>query len=112
MVGVPRERALDAFLYRLRTPTAEEILRPFPQGRGHRLGQAAESAAAGAPSRRKIRCPARERVAARTHRLDEILSACSRHDDVACAAEIRRRSHIWRLRRWGHLPDAAARRRD
>src|ERR1700737_1566360 len=109
MVGGPGERALDDFLYRLRTPTAEKMLRAFPQGGGHRLGQAAESAPAGAPSRRKIRCPARERVAARTHRLDEILSACGRHDDVACAAEIRSRSHIWRVRRWGHLPHAAAR---
>ena len=33
-----RPRALDAFLHRLRRRPAEEVLRPFPQGRGHRLG--------------------------------------------------------------------------
>ncbi len=52
---VPRHRALDAFLHRLRRRPAEEVLRPFPQRRGHRLGQAAEGAAAGAPSGREIR---------------------------------------------------------
>ena len=47
---VPRHRALDAFLHGLWRRPAEEVLRPFPQGRGDRLGQAAEGAAAGASS--------------------------------------------------------------
>ena len=44
-----RPRALDAFLHRLRRRAAEAVLRPLPQGRGHRLGRAAAGAAAGAP---------------------------------------------------------------
>ena len=50
MAGEPRPRALDAFLHGLRRGAAEEVLRPFPQGREDRLGQAAQGAAAGAPS--------------------------------------------------------------
>ena len=44
-----RPRALDAFLYRLWRRAAEEVLRPFPERREDRLGQAAEGAAAGPP---------------------------------------------------------------
>ena len=69
---VPRPRALDAFLHRLRRRAAEEVLRPFPQGRGHRLEEAAEGAAAGAP-RRQVRRAAREGMAARAHALDQVL---------------------------------------
>ena len=67
MARVPRHRALDAFLHQLRPRPAEEVLRLLPQGRGHRLEQTAQSAAAGAPSRRTLRRAARERVAARAH---------------------------------------------
>ena len=63
---VPRPRALDAFLHRLRRRPAEEVLRPFPQGRGDRLEQAAEGAAAG-PPRRQVRRAAREGMAAQAH---------------------------------------------
>ena len=38
MARSARHRALDAFLHELRRRPAEEVLRPFPQGRGHRLG--------------------------------------------------------------------------
>src|SRR5205814_2561146 len=91
---VPRHRALDAFLYELRRRDAEEVLRALPQGRGYRLGQAAEGAAAGAPSRRKVRRAARERVAARAHRVDKISSAPGRDDDVDGAAESGRLRHL------------------
>ena len=60
-----RPRALDAFLYGLRRRAAEEVLRPFPQGREDRLGQAAEGAAAGPPHRQVRRAP-REGMAARS----------------------------------------------
>ena len=66
MARVPRPRALDAFLHRLRRRAAEEVLRPFPQGREDRLGQAAEGAAAGA-SHRQVRRAAREGMAAQAH---------------------------------------------
>ena len=55
MAGGARLRALDLVLHRLRRDAAEALLRPLPQGRGHRLGQTAEGAAASAPSRRAIR---------------------------------------------------------
>ena len=67
MARSARHRALDAFLHELRRRPAEALLRPLPEGRGHRLGQAAESAASGPPSRREIRRAARERMAARAH---------------------------------------------
>ena len=51
MAGGARHRALDAFLHRLRPRTAAALLRPFPARQERRLGQAAESAAAGAPHR-------------------------------------------------------------
>ena len=46
----------------------------FLHGQEHRLGQAAERAAAGAPSRRQIRRARRERMAARAHAVDQVLS--------------------------------------
>ncbi len=67
MAGSARHRALDAFLHRLRPRAAAQVLRFLPQGRGHRLGQAAARAAAGAPSGREIRRARRERVADRAH---------------------------------------------
>ncbi len=60
-------RALDPLLHRLRRRPAEAVLRPLPQGRGHRLGPAAPGAAAGAPPRRALRRAARGRVAAGAH---------------------------------------------
>ena len=42
-------------LYRLRPRAAAQVLRLFPEGRGHRLAPAAARAAAGAPSGRKVR---------------------------------------------------------
>ena len=62
--------------------SAEAVLRAFPQGRGHGLGQAAARAPAGPPSGRKVRCPRGERMAARRARswtkfyLDPRISAC------------------------------------
>ncbi len=87
MARVPRHRALDAFLHRLRRGAAEEVLRPLPQGRGHRLEQAAEGAAAGAPSRREVRRAARERMAAGAHPVDQVPSPSGRHDDVDAGAD-------------------------
>ena len=60
VAGGARHRALDAFLYRLRPRAAAQVLRLFPEGRGHRLGQAAARAVAGAPSGRKVRRARRE----------------------------------------------------
>ncbi len=62
---------------------AEALLRPFPQGRGHRLGQAAAGRAQHPPSRRKLHAARRERMADRPHAMDEVLpaarGACARH---------------------------------
>ena len=57
---------------RISTPTTAassscKLLRLFPARQGHRLGQAAEGAAAGAPSGREIRRARRERMAAQAH---------------------------------------------
>src|SRR5262249_28787824 len=87
MAGGARNRALDPFLYELRGRPAETVLRPLPQGRGHRMGQAAEGILAGAPPRREIRCAERERVAARAHQVDEVLSSAGRHDAFGDAAK-------------------------
>ncbi len=67
------------FYSELRRGAAEAILRPLPQRRGHRLGAAAARVAQHPPSRREVRAARRERMAARAHALDEILS-CSRTD--------------------------------
>ena len=48
---MPRHRALDPLLHRLRRRAAEEVLRPFPQRPEDRLGQAAQGAVAGPPHR-------------------------------------------------------------
>src|SRR5581483_3635873 len=55
VAGEPRPRALDALLYGLRARLAEEVLRPFPQGRKDGLGQTTEGAAADPPCRREVR---------------------------------------------------------
>ena len=73
-----RHRALDAFLHRLRPRAAAQVLRLFPEGRGHWLGQAAARAAAGAPSGRDVRRARRERMADRAHAMDEALSRTRR----------------------------------
>ncbi len=96
MARSARHRALDAFLHGLRRRPAEEVLRPLPQRRGHRLGQAAEGAAAGAPSRREIRRAARERMAARAHAMDQVLRPSGRHDDVDRDAEFAKLGHLCR----------------
>src|SRR5262249_54309326 len=66
-------RALDPLLHRLRAQAAARLLRPRPARQSERLGRAAEGAAAGTASRRKIRRARRERVAARADELDEAL---------------------------------------
>src|SRR5215510_5097902 len=73
VAGGARARALDAFLHGLWIGSAEEILRPLPQGRSDRLGQAAEGTFAGASSGREIRRAARERVAPRAYAMDQVL---------------------------------------
>ena len=94
---------------------AEAVLRPFPQGRGHRLGHAAARAAAGAPCR-PVRRAARERMAAGAHAMDasfyldpQALDArptppakTGKHAQLRCAG---RRRHL-------HLAAARARDRD
>ena len=50
---------------------AAALLRPFPQRRGHRLGQAAEGRAQHPPARREVRAARRERMAARAHAMDK-----------------------------------------
>jgi predicted acyl esterase len=49
------------------------LLRPLPQGRGHRLDAPAARRAQDPPSRREVRRAPRERVAARAHALDALL---------------------------------------
>ena len=55
--------------------TAEAIPRPFPQGRGHGLGQAAARLAQRPKARREIRAARRERMAARAHAMDQVFPA-------------------------------------
>src|SRR5258708_37259544 len=61
-----RNRALDAFLHRLRPHPAKEILRLLPEGHEERLGPAAARAMAVSP-RGPFRGAARKRVADRAH---------------------------------------------
>ena len=64
-----RHRALDALLHRLRPRPAEAVLRPFPEGRGQRLGrQPRVQLQVRHPDRFVER--AREGMAARAHALD------------------------------------------
>ena len=111
MAGSARHRALDAFLHQLRSRPAEEVLRPFPQRRGHRLEPAAQGAVAGAPSRREIRRAARERMAARPHAMDQILYPPRRADDVEDGTARGRQGQLCRHERGRHLPHRAARAR-
>src|SRR4026207_361314 len=79
MAGGAWGLALGAVLHRLRRGAAEAVLRLFPQGREERLGPAAARAAQRAPSRREVRAALRERVAARAHPVDAVLSgSCQR----------------------------------
>ena len=54
-----RRRALGKLLYARRRAAAEALLRPFPQGRRHRLGEAAARRAQGAPPARSSSCATR-----------------------------------------------------
>ena len=60
---------------KLRCRPAAALLRPFPQGRGHRLGQAAEGRAQHPPAGREIHVAGRERMAAGAHAMDRVLPA-------------------------------------
>ena len=53
--------------------SAEEILRAFPQGREHRLGQAADVQLQIRHPGERIRRASRERMAARAHAMDQVL---------------------------------------
>ena len=66
------------FYSALRRSLAEALLRPFPQGRGHRLEQAAARFAQHPPSGREIRPARGERMAAQAHAMDEIFPAAGR----------------------------------
>ncbi len=55
MARSARRHALHAFLQQLWRHAAEKVLRTLPQGREHRLGQAAARVAQHPPSRREIR---------------------------------------------------------
>ena len=57
---------------------AAPLLRPFPQGREHRLGQAAAGRAQHPPTGREIHAAGGERMAARAHAVDQVLSAADR----------------------------------
>ena len=54
--------------------SAAALLRPFPQGREHGMGAAAEGRAQHPPARRKIHAACRERMAAGAHAMDQVLS--------------------------------------
>ena len=84
-----RHRALDAVLHGLRPRSAAALLRLFPARQEERLGQAAAGAAAGAP-RRQIRRARRERMAARAHKVDAVLSRSRRRQAAATSAACRR----------------------
>ncbi len=72
VAGGARYRALDGVLHRLRHRPAKALLRPFSQGRGYGLAEAAARAVAGAPYRPI--CPADgERMADRPDGVDEVL---------------------------------------
>ena len=51
MAGGARVRALDGILCRFRQKPSETVLRPFPQGGGHGMVEAAQGPAQGAPHR-------------------------------------------------------------
>ena len=112
VAGGARHRALDAFLHRLRPRAAAQVLRQLPQGRGHRLGQAAARAAAGAPSGREVRRARRERVADRAHQVDQALSQLRRLLADRNLAHRRGARHLRCARRRRHLHDAADEGRD
>ena len=108
-----RHRALDAFLHRLRPRAAAQVLRLLPEGRGHRLGQAAARAAAGAPSGREIR-RARTRTNGRSRARKwtklYLNSADFSLTETSLTGEAKR--HLRRAGRRRHLHDAAAEGRD
>src|SRR6059036_1956685 len=66
-------RALDPLLHGLRRESAEEVLRPLPQGRRHLVEEAAEGPPAGALPGRAVLRAVRERMAARPDAVDEAL---------------------------------------
>src|SRR5262244_3145961 len=105
MAGGARARALDAFLHGLWIRPAETVLRPLPQGGSNRLGQAAEGAVAGAPSRGAVRRAARERMAPRPHAVDQALSRCGRLSALDRATDGDRVGDVSRLWRWRDLSD-------
>ena len=112
MARSARHRALDALLHGLRPRAAAQVLRLFPQGRGHRLGPAAARAAAGAPSGRKVRRARGERMADRADEVDEALSQLGGLLAGRDLAHRRGESDVRRARRRRHLHDAAAARGD
>src|SRR4029450_4631368 len=111
MARVPRQRTLDAFLYRLRRRIAEEVFWLLSQRRGHGLEQTAESAAAGTASRREVPRTARARMATRPHRMDQVLSRPGSVDDVDGSPDFRQLRHLCQVWLWGYIFDRTARTR-
>ena len=110
MAGGARRHALHAFLQQLRRGAAEALLRSFPQGRGHRLGQAAARCRSTSAIRARSSCCAPRtngRSRARSGR-----SSISQPADAGARHRARRRREttleLRDDRRRRHLPDAAA----
>ena len=68
-----RRHAFLSLLHELRRRITATLLRPLPQGRGYRLGQAAEGRAQYPPAGREVHPARRERMAADAHAVDQVL---------------------------------------
>ena len=102
-----RRHALHAFLQQLRPGAAEALLRPFPQRRGHRLGQAAARVLnVRHPGEKFVRAP---RTNGRSRARNGPNFICSPAGGLAPQARRRRRQ--LELRHGRRRPDLLARRR-
>ena len=109
MARSARHRALDAFLHRLRPRAAEALLRLLPARARKRLGRSSRACCCRCATRREVRRARRERMAARAHEVDEVLSRSGR---LLRSAQRSHRATAKRLvRRDGRRRDLPRRRR-
>ena len=108
MAGGAWRHPLHPFLQQLWRGAAEALLRPFPQGRGHRLAQAAEGVAQCPASGREVRA-ARRRPNGRSRARNGPSTTCSPTGSGSAprAPAGRNEAGLRDHRRRPHLPHAA-----
>src|SRR5579884_3446768 len=109
MARSARRYPFHPFLQQIRYQATEALFWSFFERRRYWVAEAAAGCFEHPPSRRKIRSSGRERMAARTHAMDQILPFAERPDAHDRSAPGSSRAHLSHDERRRDILDATAR---